>query len=80
MLDSLHLTLVRLEQHLLTEPVLCHPISHMSQTKDWPHAPVHRIGSHSIYMVTGATLHKASLFASKAKLSLLEETLLTLAK
>jgi putative transposase len=30
----------------------------MAPTKDWPHAPVHRIDSHGIYMVTGATLHQ----------------------
>ena len=49
-------------------------------TKDWPHAPVHRLDSVGIYMVTGATLHKAHLFSGDQKLELLENQLLTLAK
>jgi putative transposase len=52
----------------------------MAPTKDWPHAPVHRIDFHGIYMVTGATLHKAHLFSCDEKLSMLEDQLLTLAK
>ncbi|MEK6280466.1 MAG: hypothetical protein AABN95_08960 [Acidobacteriota bacterium] len=28
----------------------------MDLNKDWPHAPVHRLDSAGIYMVTGATL------------------------
>ena len=48
--------------------------------KDWPHAPLHRIDSDGIYMVTGATLHKAKLFSNDMKLSMLENNLLTLAK
>jgi putative transposase len=48
--------------------------------KDWPHAPVHRLDSNGIYMVTGATLHKEHLFPTDDKLSLLENNLLTLAK
>src|SRR5882724_664784 len=52
----------------------------MAPTKDWPHAPVHRIDSHGTYMVTGATLHKAHLFSCDEKLSMLEDQLLTLAK
>ena len=49
-------------------------------TKDWPHAPIHRIGTDGIYMVTGATLHKEHLFNTAEKLSLLENDLLSLAK
>ncbi len=52
----------------------------MLHGKDWPHAPLHRIDSAGIYMVTGATLHKAKLFSTDMKLSLLEDNLLTLAK
>ena len=51
----------------------------MSPTKDWPHAPVHRLGSHGAYMVTGATLRKEHLFSTDEKLGLLETHLLTLA-
>ncbi|MDQ1729026.1 MAG: REP-associated tyrosine transposase [Pyrinomonadaceae bacterium] len=53
---------------------------HMTAKKDWPHAPVHRIDSNGIYLVTGATLHKAHLFATDEKLTMLESDLLTLAK
>jgi putative transposase len=47
---------------------------------DWPHAPVHRLDSDGIYMVTAATLHKERLFADETKLATLEHGLLTLAK
>ncbi len=48
--------------------------------KDWPHAPVHRLDADGVYMVTGATLEKARLFESPDKLTLLETSLLSLAK
>ena len=49
-------------------------------TKDWPHAPIHRFDSSGIYMVTGATLYKKPLFRTPEKLTLLENSLLTVAK
>jgi putative transposase len=52
----------------------------MAPTKDWPHAPIHRLSSHGIYLVAGATLRKAHLFITAEKLSLLENHLLRLAK
>ena len=52
----------------------------MPPLKDWPHAPIHRISSDGIYMVTGATLHKDCLFPTDEKLGMLEHDLLTLAK
>lgn len=52
----------------------------MPSTKDWPHAPIHRVGTDGIYMVTGATLHKEHLFNTAEKLGLLENDLLSLAK
>jgi putative transposase len=52
----------------------------MSTTKDWPHAPVHRIDSAGIYMVTGATIHKDRIFNTAEKLRLVENELLTLAQ
>ena len=52
----------------------------MPPIKDWPHAPIHRINSDGIYMVTGATLYKEHLFPTEEKLALLERELLTLAK
>ena|SRR5262245_50257424 len=48
--------------------------------KDWPHAPVHRLDTSGIYMVTGATLRKSHLFINPERLSLLEDYLLSLAK
>ena len=48
--------------------------------KDWPHAPVHRLDSDGIYIVTAATLHKEHLFGTSEKLTLLERELLSLAK
>ena len=47
---------------------------------DWPHAPVHRLDSDGIYMVTSGTLYKHRLFASEEKLTLLQNALLTLTK
>jgi putative transposase len=52
----------------------------MSPIKDWPHAPIHRISSEGIYLVTAGTLHKKHLFCADEKLSLLEHELITLAK
>jgi putative transposase len=48
--------------------------------KDWLHAPVHRLSSEGVYMVTAATLHKQPLFAGLEKLTLLENSLLSLSK
>jgi len=52
----------------------------MSPSKDWPHAPIHRLDSSGIHMVTGATVNKERLFTTAEKLSLVEDELLTLAK
>ena len=52
----------------------------MTPKKDWPHAPIHRLGSDGVFMITGATLHKQLLFSSTNKLTLLENEVLTLAK
>ncbi len=48
--------------------------------KDWPHAPVHRLSEHGIYIITAGTLHKRPLFNSPAKRDLIERLLLSLAK
>jgi putative transposase len=47
---------------------------------DWPHAPVHRLDSDGIYMVTAGTLNKRHLFVDAGKLTLLQDCLLSLAK
>ena len=52
----------------------------MNQLKDWPHAPLHRLGSDGVYMVTGATLYKQHFFNGPDRLGILEGSLLTLAK
>ena len=49
-------------------------------TKDWPHAPVHRLDSAGIYIVTAATLNKAHLFREPHALTLMENELLQLSK
>lgn len=48
--------------------------------KDWPHAPVHRLTTAGVFMVTAATLHKECFFRAPEKLALLENKLLALAK
>ena len=50
------------------------------QSKDWPHAPLHRISEHGTYIVTAGTLHKEHHFRGPERLSLLEAKLLELAK
>ncbi len=44
---------------------------------DWPHAPPHRLFEPGAYMVTAGTLHKRRLFDTPAKLTLLQDALLT---
>lgn len=48
--------------------------------KAWPHAPVHRLSSEGIYMITAATLYKRPFFSTPEKLTSLESDILTLAK
>ena len=47
---------------------------------DWPHAPVHRLDSRGVYMITAATLHKQHFFSSSRKLNRLQGNLIELAK
>jgi len=49
-------------------------------TIDWPHAPVHRLDSDGIFMVTAGTLYQQHLFADPGKLTSLQNCLLSLAK
>lgn len=56
------------------------PHSKDAHSKDWPHAPVHRISEHGTYIVTGGTMYKEKLFNSTDALSLLESKLLSIAK
>jgi len=48
--------------------------------KDWPHAPAHRLDTNGVFMITAATLYKEHFFRTSEKLTLLENTLLSLAK
>ncbi|MDP8214343.1 MAG: transposase [Candidatus Euphemobacter frigidus] len=41
----------------------------------WHHSPAHKFIPNTMYMITGATLHKKLLFQGDAKLSLLESEL-----
>lgn len=51
-----------------------------STSKNWPHAPLHKFDSDGIYMVTSATYFKRHLFQGGDRLTLLENSLLTLAR
>ena len=42
----------------------------------WPHAPLHRLGTHGIYFVTAATYLKEHHFRSAARLAILHRGLL----
>ncbi len=48
--------------------------------ESWPHAPPHHFTPHGVYLITAATLHRKRLFDSGAKLDLLRDTTLALAK
>ncbi|HKD35924.1 MAG TPA: transposase [Pirellulales bacterium] len=49
-------------------------------SKDWPHAPVHRLSDHGTYVVTAGTFRKEHFFRGDDALDLLESTLLLRAK
>jgi REP element-mobilizing transposase RayT len=48
--------------------------------ESWPHAPPHYFTPHGIYIITAATLHRAPLFNSGAKLDLFRDTAFELTK
>jgi putative transposase len=49
-------------------------------SKDWPHAPLHRLSEHGTYIVTAGTLHKEHWFRGPERLDLLESALLGVMK
>lgn len=49
-------------------------------SKDWPHAPVHRMTDNGIYFVTAGTLHKKHFFDMPQKRDLMERLLLSQAR
>lgn len=48
-------------------------------TKDWPHAPLHRLTGKGAYLVTAGTYHKKHIFRTPQLLDFLESRLLILA-
>jgi putative transposase len=64
-------------------PSLAHMENAMLATamrETWPHAPPHHFMPQGVYIITAATLHRKPLFDSSAKLDLLRDTTLDLAK
>jgi putative transposase len=62
------------------KPVPAKDLASDAPSKDWPHAPVHRLSAHGIYFITAGTLHKQPFFNTPAKRDILERLLLSLAK
>jgi putative transposase len=52
--------------------------SSLRGTRDWPHAPPHRLASAGVYFVTARTLHQQMHFNTHARLSLVRDKLLHL--
>ena len=50
------------------------------QSKDWPHAPMHRLSEHGTFIVTAGTLYKQHFFRTPDRLNYLEGKVLELAK
>ena len=48
-------------------------------TRDWPHAPPHRLASAGVYFVTARTLNKVPYFCSPDRLGFVRDRLLSLA-
>ncbi len=49
-------------------------------SKDWPHAPLHRLSGKGTYIVTAGTLHKEHFFRDADRLDCLERELLSKAR
>ena len=49
-------------------------------TRDWPHAPPHRLGAAGVYFVTSRTLEQKPYFHTPERLTMLQDHLLTLAE
>jgi putative transposase len=49
-------------------------------SRDWPHAPTHRLSEHGTYIVTAGTLYKEHWFRGPDRLDLLESALLRILK
>jgi len=68
----------------LTQPGLPVPAQRVTRpakpARDWPHAPIHRLTESGTYMVTTGTYQKLHVFQEAERLTLLEDSLLTLAR
>ena len=49
-------------------------------SKDWPHAPIHRLGENGTYIVTAGTYRKEHFFRGRERLDYLEANLLRISK
>lgn len=56
------------------------PIPETPLSRDWPHAPLHRLSEQGTYFVTGSTYLKQHFYQSADRLDLLESRLLALTK
>ena len=66
----LHIALVGLKS--LAKVRACD--NRIGMRESWPHAPPHYFTLHGTYIITAATLHRAPLFGSDAKLDLPESS------
>jgi putative transposase len=72
--------LAALEQLVNTVPVRDADPVNVLASRDWPHAPLHRISERGTYIVTAGTYQKEHHFRGVERLDLLESTLLTSAQ
>ena len=59
----------------LTDPLPTEEASYAG-TRDWPHAPPHRLGQAGVYFVTARTRNRVHFFNSPERLTLLQHALL----
>ncbi|HUE70934.1 MAG TPA: hypothetical protein VMP01_08590 [Pirellulaceae bacterium] len=71
------LRILRTESMRPVEAVQLQPTT---SSRVWPHAPLHRLHENGTYMVTTGTLRRQHLFRSAERLTLLEDSLLSLAR
>jgi putative transposase len=57
-----------------------HRVPEPSHSKDWPHAPIHRLSEYGTYIVTAGTFHKEHYFRGPERLNCLEANLVRIAK
>jgi putative transposase len=70
----------RLEQAPNATRVLKESDDKSSHSKDWPHAPLHRLAGRGTFIVTAGTLNKQHFFRDAESLDRLETELLSMAR